>query len=265
MPSPLPRILLDPLRALAFLSRIPVGAAIFDGEEPGATSRYAWAFPLAGLVIAIPSCIVLWLLIPVEHGYTPDAVSCALAIITMIFVTGALHEDGLADVADGFWGGHTRERRLQIMKDSSIGTYGALALVASLLLRTLALAFIVGFRDDTAGAIALAVAAGGSRAMMTVHWALLPSARSGGVADKAGQPSKQAMFLTVLIAAAIMIAIAAPLFQWGILLAALTMVVVTLIFTVICKAKIAGHTGDTIGATQQLNEMAILIALAFAT
>ena len=113
----------DVAQAIMLLSRLPVP---FSATDRGA--RAAWAYPVAGIVLGGLSAIAAGL----AHAAGLPAVICALvAVVTMVVTTGAMHEDGLADTADGLWGGWTPERRLEIMKDSHIGTYGVLAIVAA--------------------------------------------------------------------------------------------------------------------------------------
>jgi len=119
--------------AIGLLSRLPVPVDTDLATRRGA--RAAWAYPLAGLVVGalagLVAQVALWLGLP-------PSIAALLALAAMIAITGALHEDGLADSADGLWGGWDRARRLEIMKDSRIGTYGVLALGLTLLLRAAA-------------------------------------------------------------------------------------------------------------------------------
>ncbi|WP_373476858.1 adenosylcobinamide-GDP ribazoletransferase, partial [Sphingorhabdus sp.] len=131
-----PRQLHGLMRALAFLTRVPMPDEAFEGGLRQ-TAEDAALFPLAGLVAAVPGALVLLITVWMDGG---PLLAAALAIVATIVITGALHEDGFADVADGFGGGHTSERRLAIMKDSANGTYGTLALVVSVVLRFAALA-----------------------------------------------------------------------------------------------------------------------------
>jgi adenosylcobinamide-GDP ribazoletransferase len=122
--------------ALGFLTRLPVGAV-------GSLGNAAWTFPLVGLIVGVIAALVFW----IARGLSlPHEVAALLAVGTAIALTGALHEDGLADAADGLGGAHGGKRALEIMKDSRIGSYGALALGFSLLLRAGALAELA--RED---------------------------------------------------------------------------------------------------------------------
>ena len=169
--------------ALGLLTRLPLGHMASRG------ARAAWAWPLAGAVVAGLAALAGW--VAGVLGLTPALVA-GLTLATGVAVTGALHEDGLADSADGLWGGWTRERRLEIMRDSRIGTYGVLALVFVTGLRWAALTAIVA-----AGALLgpLLAAAMLSRAAMAVLMARLPHARTDGLGHGTGRPPFPAVLL----------------------------------------------------------------------
>ena len=162
----------DTLASLRFLSRLPIPYSE-DTPLPNFQSQ-AHTFPLAGIAIAVPATIVaslaFWLGLP-------NAAIALLAIATTTIVTGALHEDGLADVADGFWGGHTRERKLEIMRDSSIGTYGTLALVLSIGLTAALITGALGALSPVQFCLTLLAAAALSRTAMLWPWVALDTAR----------------------------------------------------------------------------------------
>src|SRR5262249_8153233 len=120
--------------ALGFLTRLPVGAV-------GSLGNAAWTFPLVGLIVGVLAALVF----AIARGLSlPHEIAAILAVATAIALTGALHEDGLADTADGFGGGVERWQRLAIMRDSRIGSYGVIALVMSVLIRVEALAALPG-------------------------------------------------------------------------------------------------------------------------
>lgn len=188
-----------------------------------------------------------------------------LSLVLLALVTGGLHEDGLADSADGLFGGRDREHALTIMKDSRIGSYGVIALVISFGLRASALAALGALGSAWLAPIALMAAAAFSRSLMIWHWAHLPPARSGGTAVAVGQPEAQAR----LVALATGTALTLPLLAFGVSIGTLVLSLAlasgaALLFTNFAKRKIGGHTGDTIGATQQITEMALLCALVVA-
>jgi adenosylcobinamide-GDP ribazoletransferase len=240
-----PRLRPDLLSALALLTRLPLP----DHRGTGAASAWAWPIVGAGLwaIAALVAGAALWL------GFTPGVVA-ALVLALWALLTGGLHEDGLSDTADGLIGGWTRERRLEIMKDSRVGSYGVLALVLVTLLRWSALATILA-----GGGIWVLVAVGAvSRAPMALVMSALPNARDSGLSHATGRPSAQG----ALIGAALALAIAFLFAGWG----AIPMLVVAGITTALlarsARARIGGQTGDVLGATQQLAEAAALAVLA---
>ncbi|MBW6419992.1 adenosylcobinamide-GDP ribazoletransferase [Rhizobium sp. XQZ8] len=246
----------DLARSVGFLSRLPVPGRFFEGHD-GSISRAVQAFPVAGLVIAIVPAFALFLF----SGRDP-LLAALIALAVMTLMTGALHEDGLADAADGLGGGRDREHALTIMKDSRIGSYGVVALVLSFGLRAAALAAIARHDAGTA-ALALIATAAASRAVMVAHWHALPSARQNGVAAGAGQPEDGACNVALFIGIAVSLLLLVPALG-------LPSTVVSLVatgiagfgFTRFVHRKLQGHTGDTIGATQQISEIVMLSALA---
>ena len=168
---------IDAVLALVLLTRLPLPHLSKDSFAR--QSRAVWAFPLAGLVVGGLATVMAAAALAVW----PPAVAAGLALVVQILVTGAMHEDGLADSADGLWGGFDRSRRLEIMKDSHIGTYGVLALVVSVGLRWSICAALL---ESAPGAI-LALAAL-SRAGMPAMMVLLPNARGGGLSHSVGAP-----------------------------------------------------------------------------
>jgi adenosylcobinamide-GDP ribazoletransferase len=231
---------------MGLLTRLPVpGVRIPQGAQA------AWAWPLVGVVIGMLNVMVagvlLWLHVPVT--ITAAAVLAANAIFT-----GALHEDGLADTIDGFFGGWTPERRLEIMKDSQIGSYGTLALVLTLLARWSALVVIL------TGPIWGLIAVGAlSRAPMAAVMAALPNARGKGLAQSVGQPDRDAVAVAVAVAfvvAAVVVGLTTALMMVAVVAA------VTFVLAQVAKARIGGQTGDVLGASQQLAEVAALTVLA---
>jgi adenosylcobinamide-GDP ribazoletransferase len=246
------------MRATAFLSRLPVPERCFTGETSMRDDAAAFAF--SGVLIAIaPALFLLFLgLIGV-----PSFLAAAFCILSLAAVTGALHEDGLGDVADGFGGGKDKEARLEIMKDSRIGTYGAIAIAGSLLLRTAALGAILTAHGSFAAAIAIIAIAACSRAAIVWFWASLPSVRPGGVSDSAGKPTESAVSVAAisgLAAFAILATLAIGFVNAAI---ALLFALAGLQgFSRLCTRMIGGQTGDTLGTCQQIVEIMLLTGLA---
>ncbi len=251
----------ETMRALAFLSRLPVSTRWFDGHD-GTLSENVRAFPLAGMIIALPASLAL---LVAAALHLPDIITAILVVITTIVTTGALHEDGLADVADGFYGGSSKERRLEIMKDSSIGSYGTLALIISVLLRTTLLATMLDAVSPMQAVLVVIATEAASRAALARFWQSLPSARAGGVSDKAGIPDEDGSNFA-LVLGAILLAIGYGLAGglWAIVLAAGLTAFAHYAFVALCRDKIGGQTGDTLGAMQQIATISLLLGLVIA-
>ncbi|PXW67971.1 cobalamin-5'-phosphate synthase [Loktanella sp. PT4BL] len=232
--------------ALGLLTRLPVTVDGTHAMERGAAS--AWAYPLVGVVLGVilaaTTSVMLWI-------GMPSGIVAGLVLAGAVILTGAMHEDGLADSADGLWGGWDKDRRLAIMKDSHIGVYGVCAIGLSLLIRWLALVVIVSL-----GAYWVAFIAAGavSRAAMVVLMAMLPNARDGGLSRSVGRPPTAAVWLAVVIAIGFALLCGYP---WVILFATMS----ALCCGAIARAKIGGQTGDILGATQQVTEMVALITI----
>ncbi|MGR3465487.1 adenosylcobinamide-GDP ribazoletransferase [Limimaricola sp.] len=233
--------MLLPLRAaFGLLTRLPVRPAPVLPEG-------VWAFPLAGLAVGATAGLVFWIALALG---LPPGPAAAVALFAQILITGGLHEDGLADCADGLWGGFERAGRLEIMRDSRVGSYGVLAIGTTLLIRWSALA--VG------GPVALVIAAVLSRAAMIWPMTRLPHAREDGLARLAGRPSGRAAALAFGVAALVVL----PLAGWSLLLLLPAVALTAQCGAAIARAKIGGQTGDILGGTQQMAEMAALLVLA---
>ncbi len=234
--------------SVGLLTRLPVPAG-----DTSRGSRAAWAWPLAGAVLGGLSALAGGAALALG---LPAPVAALAALGALVMLSGGLHEDGLADTADGLWGGWTQQRRLEIMRDSRIGSYGVIALVLSLGLRavTLALIFAGGALAATA---ALIVAAMVSRAAMAGVMATLPHARADGLAQAQGRPSRT----TVLLAAA-MASVTAVAFEGMAGVAAVAAAALAaLVVARLARARIGGQTGDILGAAQQVAEIAALMCL----
>ncbi|MFV0358593.1 adenosylcobinamide-GDP ribazoletransferase [Tropicimonas sp.] len=232
--------------ALSLLTRLPVRVPPEYATTRGA--RAAWAYPLAGAVAALLAGCVGWLMLT---SGTPASVAAGGALAAQVVITGAMHEDGLADAADGLWGGWDRARRLEIMKDSRIGSYGVLALILAIGLRWAALTVLAPVLLP-----AMLTAALLSRAVMIVVMGTLPNARDGGLSRRLGRPGRAVMvagFALALLLAAMLVGAAAL----GLLTATIAAAAAA---AVIARRKIGGQTGDILGATQQMAEIACLVA-----
>ncbi|NRB04159.1 MAG: adenosylcobinamide-GDP ribazoletransferase [Rhodobacteraceae bacterium] len=227
------------------LTRLPLPH--LDKEDFADQARSVWAYPLIGLGLGCGAALVF----AIAAGLgLPQMAAAGLALALLTVVTGAMHEDGLADTADGLWGGFDRDRRLEIMKDSRIGAYGVLALIFVTGLRWMALA--------AAGPWALIVSATASRSLMAPVMARVPHARGEGLSHSVGRPSDAHAWVSLGIAGIV------ALLTWGFggVLAFGVAGVCVWALTRAAIARIGGQTGDILGASQQISEMVILLALA---
>lgn len=240
----------DLLLATIFLTRLPL--RLPRPPDEGAHARAMAWFAVPGLLVGFIA----------GGAYTlanvlglPPWPAALLAVTASAFATGALHEDGLADTADGIGGGRDRAAKLEIMRDSRLGTYGGLALLLSVLLRASA---IVAVTNPLVVAPALAAAAAVSRAFIPlVAWRLNP-ARSDGLAASAGKPTgRNAASCLMMGVAAAALLLGAPA-----LLAAFIAVLAASAATFVTWRYLRGYTGDTLGAVQQAAEIAFLLTLA---
>ena len=238
---------IDILVAFALLSRLPIPR--LPTSAFAAQRRAVWAFPLVGAVVSGLALLVA--LGGLAIGL-PAGVAAGLCLAVQVVTTGAMHEDGLADTADGLWGGWTRERRLEIMKDSAIGTYGVCALILSFGLRWAALS---GLLTLAPGAV---IAAGAlSRAGLPALMWGLPHARPDGLSHQVGRPGLTGVFLAALIGGVLALA-SVGLSALG---AGMVTVLALALLAVIARRKIGGQTGDILGAGQQASELASLGAI----
>lgn len=249
------------LIACSFLSRLPVPPRVFEGFD-GRMAGVAHAFPAAGFLIALPGALVFWLAL--EAGADP-LVAALLALAAHSLATGALHEDGLADCADGFGGGKSPGHALEIMRDSRIGSYGTVALILAFALRAATFAALARHLPPLAASLMLPAAGALARAFMVAHWQALPSARQQGLAASAGQPDVFAAALalalgTVLAGIPALAFLGLPALFLALLLAATA----AFLLTRLAARRINGHTGDTIGAVEQVSEIAVLLAFSLA-
>jgi adenosylcobinamide-GDP ribazoletransferase len=223
------------------------------GMIPLADTVRAW--PLVGLLIGALSGLALWL--AAHAGLSPLAASF-VALIAAALITGALHEDGLADVADGFGGGADKTKKLRIMRDSRIGTYGVLALVLSVGVKASSLG---GFNSPVLAAGAVMAAHTLSRAALPALMVFLPPARRSGLGKAAGQPSRENAVLAAFIG--VLVAVLAMGFGPGLVAAVLAGLGAAAVGWLTMR-QIGGYTGDVLGAAQQVAEALVLIGLAVA-
>jgi len=272
--TPKPSILAQFRLATAFLTRLPVAKSMGPDddvlapdeaddvvllnpmEDPGQLAAAMWLFPLVGFGIGGTGAIVLGLL---AWAGVPAMVAATLAIGAIIWLTGALHEDGLADVADGFGGGPDRDGKLRIMRDSRIGTYGVVAVAVALIAKIAALAAIAEWNTG-AGAAALIAAATWSRALFapTLRW--LSPARNEGLGATAGSPGEGTSWLGLFLAAALSALVLLTPAGFGVIPILAVGGLAAFLVGWIALKQIGGQTGDVLGAGQQAAEAATMVA-----
>lgn len=234
--------------AFGLLTRLPLGG-------PGRGAAGCWAWPVAGAVVGALAAASGWLALAAG---LPVGWAAALVLAVQAAATGGLHEDGLADTFDGLMGGRDPAHRLEIMRDSRIGSFGALALMLVALARWSALVVLLPVAP-------LAVVAVGSlsRAGMPVLMAAMAPARDGGLSRAVGRPTGAQAALAVgvalLLAAPLGLAAAGPA---GAAAVGAGLAAVWLALGRWARARIGGQTGDILGAGQQLAEAAALGILA---
>ncbi len=252
-PAPTPTLLDECRLALSLLTRLPLGPQ--RALPPGTLGRSIWSFPVVGALVGlIAGCAAL-----VADGLGLGVWAVALiAIAAELLITGAFHEDGLADVADGFGGGRDREAKLAIMRDSRIGTYAAVTLWTVLSGRLIALAQIAA--TDGIGALfwGLIAANAGARAAMLLPISLLPPARADGLGASLGRIDGDRAWSGAVFAAGIGIVC----LGWGAFCAGLIAAAAGLGLTWLARRQIGGYSGDVLGATAQVALAAILLGLA---
>ncbi len=240
------------LAAVSFLTRVPVATGrSVCAADIGKSARW---FPLVGALIGCVYVIVLRVFSPVF----PALVVAVLVLIAEALLTGALHLDGLADMADGFGGGRTREDVLRIMRDHSIGAYGAMALILLVVLKTVSIAALIE-RHRADSCLIIAPALGRWSGVFLSN--LLPYARR---AEQEGMPSggavssfvgRSELFVATVTALPLTIILAGwpGLASWVVVISA------SLLMARLCRSTIGGVTGDTLGASTELSEVAVLL------
>lgn len=240
----------DILLAAGFLTRLPLPRLGGGGGRPLAEA--VRVFPLIGLALGLGAGLVYGLAAGIG---LPPMLSAVAALAVLIAATGALHEDGLADSADGL-GGATVKTKLAIMRDHHIGAYGVIALGLGLIARVAALAALA---DPALVLAALATAGAASRAAIPAVMLRLPCARGDGLASEAGKPGQR----DVIIGAAAAFIVAVVALEFTAALAALIFgAAAAFAVAAFARRQIGGYSGDTLGAVQQAAEIAILFTLA---
>ena len=241
--------LADIVLCLGFFTRLPMP------HVPHRSFTHAiWAAPVAGLAVGliagVAGGLALWFSLP-------SAAAAVIALAAGILLTGALHEDGAADVADGFGGGRTRGEKLAIMRDSRIGSYGTLALILSALARWSALA-ATATQGGWALLVALFAAHAASRAVLPAFAALVAPARTDGLSAGLGIIHAN----IALGALGLGFFALLPLGLGFAVLSALLLAGVFFGMSALARHQLGGQTGDVLGALQQSSEIALLFVAA---
>jgi adenosylcobinamide-GDP ribazoletransferase len=244
--------------ALQFLTRVPVPAWVgWRADWMQASARH---FPAVGLVVGGFGALVFW---SAAHLWTA-AVAVGLSMVATVWLTGAFHEDGLADTCDALGGHVSRERALEIMKDSRIGSYGAVGLVAMLGLKAAALLGLA-LRDIDTAVVALPLAHCLSRAAPVLLLRLLSyagdpeHAKAKPMATQAGDTAVLMAGVWCLIATALAATFGVEALHLA--MAGTAALAATLLMARWLQQRLGGYTGDTLGATQQGAELVIYLAL----
>lgn len=247
------------LTAVQFFTRLPVPAWV--GHSAQQLEQAAHYLPLVGALVGALSAIVLWL----SAQVLPFTLAAALSMAVGILITGAFHEDGLSDFADGMGGGHTPEKILAIMKDPRVGAYGVIALVLVLLMKYQALLALADLHSLPLLAAALIAAHSVSRLMAV---SLMLTQRYIRADDSArAKPAAQAIspasfaFASLTGIAALGLLYAAGAESDAIFAAVSAALLARAYLAWRLRQRLGGYTGDCLGAVQQLSELAFYLGL----
>jgi adenosylcobinamide-GDP ribazoletransferase len=245
------RIWLEIKIAILFCTRLPLShSTAIDGPD---VARASWAMPVAGALVGGAAALVY--VAGYRLGFS-SLLAAGLALTASLLATGCLHEDGLADTADAFGGAHGVERKLAIMRDSRIGTYGACALAVSFMLRWSAVAAI---EEPAPAAAALIAAHAAARGALPSFMRLVPLARADGLAAGAAGVSWENGSVAALLG---VIALAAAFGPRTAAVVFVLLLIAALLMARLCIQQVGGQTGDVIGALEQVNETLILMTAA---
>ena len=242
------KIYLNDIRvALILLTRLPIDVPTNAHER---AHKAVWAYGTAGMAWTL--CVWGTARLCMNFGLAP-AIAAGFGLVIGMVITGAMHEDGLADCADGFWGGWERERRLEIMRDSCLGVYGSLALIVSTVLRWQLIEIILEGENTF---LALLLAGMLARSVLPIMMAHLPHARSDGLSHSVGIPTGGTVYFSFSISTLIGFVFLGLVGFMLAIIAALT----GLFCSALAQKKIGGQTGDVLGATAVVIEIFVLVA-----
>ena len=246
------KYVLDFFATVMFFTRIPIKWSFFSDKAPDLTNA-AWAFPLVGFLIGLLSGVLGDLLIFLG---LPIFLSCIIAITLSVILTGAFHEDGLADTADGLGAGGSPQRINKIIHDSRLGTYGVLALILGLLTRLGLLLTLVEYGYSLVSILAIGFASGKLAILYSRNF--FNNSRFAKVGSIVGVISNKNLFIANLIWVLPTLVIF-PFY--GILLGGIMMTFIISIIGLKSKKALGGITGDILGATAFLTELVFLLGI----
>lgn len=236
------------LYAMQFLTRVPAPAWVgHDTERLDRSVRY---FPLVGAGVGL-ACGLVWMGL---GAFLPAFAAAVFAVLTGVLLTGAFHEDGLADTWDGIGGGATRDTALEIMRDSRVGTYGGVALVFSLLARISLLAAL----EPVTGLIALVSAHAIGRTLVCGVVRFGHYARDDGLAKPVADRLQPGEWLLALAIGTGFAALSGGPGLLGLVIAGGMAWLMARLLT----RKLGGYTGDGLGAIEQIGEITVLMVIA---
>ncbi len=231
--------------AFAFLTRVPI-----KHSQTIDLSKSAVWFPFVGFFIGLFGGLVFYL----SSQFLPSLVGAVLALISTVLLTGAFHQDGLADIFDGLVGGWDPDQRLKILKDSRHGTYGVLALVLQIFLQIVTLAQF----SPEQGLAALVIMHTLAR-LMPIYLMLAPAAPNNQ--GMGASLTREVNLVKIVSATSLTLLLTLPIvgqFVFGLIAVSLT---ATWLFWIYVKSKILGVVGDAFGAAEQISESLTLMAL----
>jgi adenosylcobinamide-GDP ribazoletransferase len=242
--------------AVSFLTRFPCPRGlVFNAEDIARASTW---FPVVGALLGLLYWGVAWLL----AGHFPVFVIAILIVGTEVLATGALHLDAVADMADGFGGGQTREDVLRIMRDHAVGSYGVAALILLIVLKAACIAVLLDHHKAGAWLVTASALGRWCTALLNTF---LPyarrspqeGARRGGSVTEFVRPSQLA------VASLFALVISAASVRWSSIVGWAVALLVSAYFAWLCRRRIGGVTGDTLGACAETSETLILLAAIF--
>jgi adenosylcobinamide-GDP ribazoletransferase len=248
------RPLAELVHAFKFLTRLPVPFS--RTIDPPPLQQAMRMFSVVGACIG---ALVGFVLLTGQFMELPGNLTALLAVAAGLLLTGALHEDGLADTADGLGGGKTRERRLEIMRDSRIGTYGTLALIVAIGARVACYADLMFLSPQALLAVMMACNAFSRALVVDLLWAT-PPARSDGLSAYAGQPTRGVAMFAIVVGLALALLAGHFTFYENAILAMGLALAATAVLRGLAVSRIGGQTGDICGAVQVACEIMMLAA-----